>query len=359
MSDKLSLPAGRHTASTSITAQARIGKRRFPWPRLSWRRWLPFLGSAVLLWFLLRQVAPHDVWRLLRSAQWPWLAAGLGWYLLTNVLRAYRFGALLSWRGWRTPLRLVPDMVVLSFLNNVLPARGGELSFPMLMVRRHGLALGESLALLLIARFFDLLALASLYVVFAFLERDRLLPAGEEVVIGLGAVFLLALLCLLGLPWLGRPGLRYGARLLRRTGLAERGIVRLLGDIGERAVGAVERVHSVRVYLPVYGWSLLAWLGTFAWFAAFLRALELATPYPLVVVGATFGALTNAIPFIAVGGLGAQEAGWAYGFHLTGMATEVAIASGLAVNLLTLLVSSVLGVVSLAIMRRQRSRVPL
>lgn len=74
----------------------------------------------------------------------------------------------------------------------------------------------------------------------------------------------------------------------------------------------------------------------------------------MVVVGATSAQLANAIPFLAVGGFGTKEAVWAFGFHLPGVLFETAIASGLAVNLLTLLVSGILGAISLALMRRQR-----
>ena len=82
---------------------------------------------------------------------------------------------------------------------------------------------------------------------------------------------------------------------------------------------------------------------TFAWFGAFLRAIGLRLSYSLTVVGATFGTLAKAIPFLTVGGFGAHEAGWTLGFSLLGMETQPAIASGFSVNILTLCVSIVLG----------------
>jgi uncharacterized membrane protein YbhN (UPF0104 family) len=97
--------------------------------------------------------------------------------------------------------------------------------------------------------------------------------------------------------------------------------------------------HGMGVYGRTFFWSVLGWLTTFAWFAAFLHALALPLPYPSVVVGATFATLAKAIPFVTVGGFGAHDAGWAFGFHLVGMPLEAAIASGLVVNLLTLLAS--------------------
>lgn len=321
---------------------------------LSWRRWLPILGTAAILWFLLRQIQPHDVWRLLRGARWSWLAAGLGYYLLTNVLRAYRFGALLSWRGRFAPLRLVPDMIALSFLNNLLPARSGELSFPYLLQRRHGVPVGRGLLSLLIARIFDLLAVSTLFVVVAFLERGRTDAVAGSVMIGVGLLLLLVLCMLLALPWLGRHGLRVAEQALRPMGLDGSTWQERLLHQGQRAVAAMTHLQRTGAYGRVFFYSLLGWLTTFAWFAAFLQAVGLPIRYPQVIAGATFATLTKAIPFITVGGLGAHEAGWTVGFQLVGMPLETAIASGLAVNLLTLLLSGILGALALAIMRRQR-----
>jgi len=106
-------------------------------PYLSLKRWLPIAATAVIIWFLLRQIQPQEVWRLLTQADAKWVMIGCCFYLLTNIFRCYRFGVLLPMTGWQRPLRLLPEMITLSFLNNVLPARGGELSFPYLMNRRR------------------------------------------------------------------------------------------------------------------------------------------------------------------------------------------------------------------------------
>ncbi|MCP4288474.1 MAG: hypothetical protein GY792_29295, partial [Gammaproteobacteria bacterium] len=115
------------------------------WPRLSpnhllhwfrgrpfWQictRLLPYIGSALIVWLLLRFSSIEAIWQLLSQVDPKWLLAGVGWYFITNICRAYRFGVLLVLPGWRRPLHLIPDMIALSFLNNVLPARAGELLF--------------------------------------------------------------------------------------------------------------------------------------------------------------------------------------------------------------------------------------
>ena len=75
--------------------------------------------------------------------------------------------------------------------------------------------------------------------------------------------------------------------------------------VGWRAVEAMACVHQLKVYGRLFFWSILGWLTTFAWFAAFLHALHVPIRYPLVVVGATFATLSKAIPFLTISGFGA------------------------------------------------------
>lgn len=305
------------------------------------RRLLPYLGSALILWLLLRQIGFQAVWGLLVQVDGRWLLVGWGWYLLTNVCRAYRFGGLLFWPGLVKPLRLVPDMIILSFLNNVLPARMGELLFPVRLQKRHHTPIGQSLALLLLTRLFDFLAVASLFLLFTYLARGQLTAVAQQITLAVITVLAPTLLLLTVLPWLGARGLAFLDWLLRVLGMADHRLSQQLVRFGERVVTAVAQIHHLRIYGKTFGWSLLVWLCTFAWFAAFLQAFDLPTPYPLVVVGATFAVLANAIPFITVGGFGAHDAGWAFGFSLMGMEWETAVTSGFVVNLLTLLTSGV------------------
>jgi uncharacterized protein (TIRG00374 family) len=299
------------------------------------------LGTAVIVWLLLLQIRLADIWGLLVRVDVKWLLAGLGWYLLTNVLRSYRFGTLMSITSIRQPLRLLPEMIALSFLNNVLPARSGELSFPYLMQRRHGTPIGDSLTYLLIVRIFDLVAMSTLFVVFASLETGKLTPVAGQAVTGVMLLLLPVFLVLACLTWLGKRGLQGTEWVLGRLSLLEHKGGQWTLGVGQRAVGAMSQVHHVSTYGRVFFWSLLGWLTTFAWFAAFLQAIHVPVRYPLVIVGATLATLSKAIPLVTVGGLGAHEAGWALGFRLVGMPLTTAIASGFAVNILTLLASLV------------------
>ncbi len=307
------------------------------------KRLLPLVGGLALITVLLWQVHPREVWRLLSQADPRWLLVGCGWYVLTNVLRACRFGVLLSLPGRGGPLRILPEMFALSLLNNVLPGRAGELSFPYFLYRRHNVGVGDSATALVVARLFDYLAVALLFVGFTLLEIQELDVAAARILEGVGFVLLLSVGLLAAAPWVAEIVFRFALWAIGRTRFAGGRAEHLAAGLRQQVSAAFARIRSPRTYGLTLLWSLPIWLCTFAWFSSFLSAFGLPMPYPLVVVGATFASLAKAIPFITIGGFGAHEAGWTLGFTLVGMERTAAIASGFAVNILTLLTSALFG----------------
>lgn len=318
------------------------------------RQVLPLLGGLALILLLLRQIEPRDVLTLLLNVDVRWFAVGALWYAGTNALRALRFGALLEWRGLRRALAILPEMFAMNFLNNVLPARSGELSFPYFMVTRHDVSVGESATVLVLARVFDYLAVACLFVLFALSELAGLQPAAARVILAVTLLLGVSVGMLLLAPWLAKFGFELARRFAGSGSRAEQ----VLAKAQTQIVPTLRRVRSVRIYTRALGWSLLVWLAMFACFTSFLHAIRLPQPYSLVVVGSTFATLAKAVPMLTVGGFGAHEAGWALGFSLTGMDTALAITSGFAVNILILLTSSVMGGLALVLMQLQRRIAP-
>jgi uncharacterized protein (TIRG00374 family) len=347
-------------------------------------KWIKRLGPYVIvvtiIVILLRQIDPVEVVRLLVNIDWRWLLAAAGAYAFTNLVRAFRFNALLklhaaAWMsrlpgpmpsigpdagkavrdvgGLVAALQLLPEMFALSFLNNTLPSRSGELSFPYFMWRRHKIAVGESSAALIVVRIFDYMAVALLYIVCASANLRRLTANATSAVWAVGLLLVVSLLLLTAAPWLGQQAIDSLRWLARRLGLEQRRTARAILSVGQQAVDHFRRIRTVRAYAVTLGWSLLTWIGTFAWFAASMQGIGVGRPFGLVVVGATFASLAKAVPFITVGGFGAHEAGWTVGFSLVGMPVSLAIASGFAVNILTLLMSVVFGGGALIFMQVQ------
>ena len=307
------------------------------------RKVVPLAGGILLLWLLVRQINPRDVIDLLFGVRPGSLLLALLWYALTNIQRAHRFALLLAQRSAAAPWRLLPATFAMNFLNNVLPSRTGELSFPYLLNRYHGVAVGESATVLVLARIYDYLAVACLFVLFALLRLSALKANAARIVIAVAGLLFLTIIALLIAPWLAAATLRGLRWLLRRRSIEAARIEALLAGIEVQIVETLHRVRNVRTYLLTLFWSLGIWLAMFACFATLLTAIRLPQPYPLVVVGSTFATLAKALPLVTIGGFGAHEAGWALGFSLTGMAPALAISSGFAVNILILLLSAISG----------------
>jgi Lysylphosphatidylglycerol synthase TM region len=260
---------------------------RRPWTRLLIAS---VLGVGLLAW-LLRQVDFHPL-RTAFAATPAWLwALALGGLGLSYALRAERLRR--EWGSWfaaDAARGQAPGFVacLALFLTHnaaivVLPLRAGEAGYPLLMQRRFGVPLGDSLRSLLWLRLQDAAVLATL----AALWLPPVAPAvraGWAALIGLGWVLVLA----------------FGARAL--SALAAR-------------APAVQRFQAAWLAHrnDRLGWALCAanWLVKLAVFALLLRALA-PLDFPAALRGALGGELASVLPLQGPAGLGTYEAGvWA------------------------------------------------
>ena len=120
-------------------------------------RWILGIGvSAFFLWVAFRQV--EDVGRVgeaLGRANYAWLIPAVVLYLAGLWVRALR------WRALLMPVRKLPlgslfGILSIGFLvNNVLPARLGEIARAVLVGRRHDISRSAVLATIVLERIFD------------------------------------------------------------------------------------------------------------------------------------------------------------------------------------------------------------
>ncbi|WP_407275151.1 YbhN family protein [Halothiobacillus sp. DCM-1] len=251
---------------------------------------------ATLLWLLvLAGLATAVIWigpdRLIQPWQmlsWPAILLALGLMSLSYWLRALRIQRyfLTELRGQFWPcLRLTTWHIL---LNNLLPMRSGELSFPVLMQRYFGLPATRSVPVLLWFRLLDLQVLVLIGLGIAILGS------------GLSELWLLPVGLLLPAPlvvyWLRVPLKNW---LIRRPARAWK--APLLAGIDSLP-------QHPRALLAALGWTLANWIvkvGTLAW----LLSQWLPVSIPGALAGAIGGDLTTILPIHAPGGFGTFEAG--------------------------------------------------
>ncbi|SEP77035.1 Uncharacterized membrane protein YbhN, UPF0104 family [Ectothiorhodospira magna] len=239
--------------------------------------------------------------------------------LLTYVLRAWRvYDFYRSVMGGRFPVCLRLTLIH-NLLNNLLPMRAGELSFPVLMARYFQVPAVHSVPVLLWFRLMDLHVLAAFG-----------LAAVGTWLVGWPAALAATVLWLSGLPLVRR------ASPLLRHWLAPR----VRGRWGEWVLRALEALpSSPRDFWRAWAWTALNWsvkLAVFVW----VLALFLEAPAAALWLAVIAGDLTSVLPVHGVGGAGTYEAGVMAALLPFGVSVEQALVG--AVNLHLFLLGSTL-----------------
>ncbi len=316
------------------------------------------LGIVILL---LTQISIADVLNLFADISLNWVALGVLLYLVNNIGRAIRLRMLLPQQQTRFS-NLLLIINTYTMFNYVLPAWTGEASLLYFLRKYQGVSLDKGSAALIVGRLMDYLAVAVIFIAGAWLSLRQLMDADARLTTSILevalAMILVAVLILASMVWWGQRILTITEWLVNRMGLAGTSVAQFGLRAFGKIIAAFQAIHSFRRYSLTFLWSLGLWLTIFIRFYAFLRGLGLETELLNTIVGSTFAVLFKSVPFITFGGIGTHEAGWTIGFMLVGFDKTTAISSGLAVNLLTLLTTTLLGASSLAILRFSRAYRP-
>ena len=235
-----------------------------------------------------------EYWLGWKSILQPWFS--LSWQqflvafiliLISYILRAWRlYDYFPAVQGQPIPtLRLT---LLHNLFNNLLPARTGELSFPMLMKRYFGLGYAHSLSGLLWFRLLDLHTILSfaLYPLLIVTPFKRL------------AIPIMLL-------WMLIPPLVY---LLRnRVELWFVGKIGKLSELAQQTLyGLPDNAWS---FWKSWGFTWLNWLVKLATLAWVLGQFVDGVSWNVLVTAVVAGELTSVLPFHAPAGVGTYEAG--------------------------------------------------
>ncbi len=242
---------------------------------------LGLASSAGFLYLASRRITLSDLERTLSEAQlWPWLPLAVLCYLLGHLVRGLRCQRLVSGEA-RLSWLTATHVVVLGYaVNNLLPARLGELARAGMLAERSGLPFVQGLSLTFLERVLDgLVMLGLLLLALAALPGVR--PEWLEATLGLGAaLFTTALLVVLAAVL--APSL-----LLRWTSRLTQNVSSRIHDAAVRQVDSalrgVAHLGQPGAALPILGLSVLTWLCEAGLFLCLLPALGMA-PDPRVAL---------------------------------------------------------------------------
>jgi uncharacterized protein (TIRG00374 family) len=303
--------------------------------RSSWRAALGGLLSAALIYWTLRGISAAQVAHALAAAN-PLLFAG-SVFCATAIfgLRAIRWRVILDPVAPNLPLGpLWRSTAIGMMVNNVVPARAGEIARAYALTREAPVSFAAALASLAVDRLFDavvLLLLAATALIDPSLAGTATL-AGRSLgsfAIGAGTVVLFLLLVLYGLVF-------FPARLLALFELFARRVSPTVEERGRRTLETFVRglsvLRSPARFASVFGWTVAHWVlnGVGFWLA--FRAVGITAPFSAALFLQAFIALGTAVPalpgffgvfeYMSVQGLSVygvsqqQAATWAIGYHL-------------------------------------------
>ena len=303
--------------------------------RAGWRAALGVVLSAALIYWTLHGISPGDVAHRLSNSD-PLLFAGAV-FCATAIfgLRAPRWQAILEPVASKIPLGPLWRATAIGMMvNNVVPARAGEIARAYALTKEAPVPFATALASLAVDRLFDaivlLLLAATALLDPALSSADTL--AGRPLssfATGAGTVVLILLVGLYSLVFFPSQLLRLFELFARRVSpsVEERG--RVVLETFMRGLRVLRRPGR---FAAVFGWTLALWILNAVGVWLGFRAVGITAPFSAALFLQGFIALGTAVPalpgffgvfeYMSVQGLSVygvsqeQAATWAIGYHL-------------------------------------------
>jgi glycosyltransferase 2 family protein len=301
----------------------------------SWRAALGAILSAALIYWTLHGVSPEQVARSLSQAD-PFLFAGAV-FCATAIfgLRAIRWQVILEPVAEKVGIGPLWRATAIGMMvNNVVPARAGELARAYALTRETRIPFATALASLAVDRLFDAIVLLLLAATALFdpaLSSSQTL-AGRPLssfAAGAGTVVAVLLALLYALVF-------FPSQLLRVFELFARKVSPTVEERGRRVlqtfVQGLSVLRSPARFASVFAWTLAHWLLNAVGFWLAFRAVGIQAPVSAALFLQAFIALGTAVPalpgffgvfeYMSVQGLSVygvsqqQAATWAIGYHI-------------------------------------------
>lgn len=291
--------------------------------------------SAALIYWTLRGISPSEVARVLSQADPLLFVAAIFCATAIFALRARRWQTILEPVAAKIPLGPLWRATAIGMMvNNVVPARAGEIARAYALTKEAPVPFPTALASLAVDRLFDaivLLLLASTALLDPALSGAQTV-AGRSLssfAAGAGTILVLLLAGLYALVFFPTQLLRLFELFARRVSPAveERGRAVL-----ETFVRGLRVLRSPARFAAVFGWTLAHWLLNALGFWLAFKAIGIASPFSAALFLQAFIALGTAVPalpgffgvfeYMSVQGLAVygvsqqQAATWAIGYHL-------------------------------------------
>ncbi|GIV85815.1 MAG: TIGR00374 family protein [Candidatus Roseilinea sp.] len=307
------------------------------------RRWLTWIGigiSIVFLFLALRGIHFEEFALAMQRANPVWLLPGVGFYVLTVIVRTWRWSYLLRPLKALSVGQLFPIVVIGYMGNNIYPARIGELLRAYVLRRDTGVPIASSLATVLIERMTDGIVMIGFALVGLQSAPNVSARAGQVITIAI-ALFALASAVFFWMALAPARANRLAEAAINR--LAPRRFQAPLLSVTHRFVQGAQGLRSPRDVLAVFLSTVVIWLLETMKYGSVAQAFDLALPFGGLMLINSLSNLFTIIPG-APGAVGTFDAGGMLGARALGVDDSLAAAYVLTLHVVLWLPVTSLGV---------------
>jgi uncharacterized protein (TIRG00374 family) len=317
-------------------------------------KYIALMLTIILVFLLFTKVSIKDVISTLAHISPVYLLAGFVLYAGSYVFRAWRFYLLLN---KEVPIQdLFHIECVHNMMNNLLPARTGELSYVYLIKKVNRRTTGEGLATLMVARIFDFIVISALFILSLFINRNS--PSGLMKYLWIGVIFLIMMIILIALLiFSGEWAIRQIKIFFRVLHIGTTSIGQFIVQKGEETMVCIsciskDKSTTFKVLGFVFILSIGIWITIYSMAFFLMYAMGFNLTFSIVLLGSTFAILSTVLPIQGIGGFGTTESAWVIGFILLGVSSSDAINSGFGYHIIVLVFTILIGITGLLFLKK-------
>lgn len=304
------------------------------------------LISLILVVTLLSQINLKDLINVLLRADLRYLAPGFFVMMGAYFFRGLRFYYMLDRRI--SLKNLVQISCVLTFINVLVPARIGEVSY-IYMIKKFGSNTGAGIGTLVVARSLDLIFISSFFII-AILNLGNVPPIVSRVLYLAAAAMLGVILFLAGFLYHGEKLKSIAFRAAKRLKFHGRIIDYLFRKADETIAGMViMKSRKVATYSIITSGGI--WMLLVSSTYLFVHAFGIDLGVVEIVIITSLVSLLPILPFYGFGGFGTTEAAFALLFISFEVEKEHAIAASFGVHIVPLAFIALLGMIGMNILK--------
>jgi glycosyltransferase 2 family protein len=298
--------------------------------------------TIVLLALLFTQIDLADVISTLKNINPIYLIFGFLLYTCSYFFRAWRFHILLNKEVSIKDLFHIE--CVHNMMNNLLPARTGELSYIYLLKNVNNRTTAEGFATLIIARTFDFTIVVGVFLVL-FLFINNLNPVFTNIVFLAIFVLISIDLFLFLLLTTGNKVLEGLNIFFKFIKIEKHWLAGYIVDKSEQIVEYFEifKHCSSKDHLSIIITSFGIWVMTYSLFYTLAMGMNIQLDSVQILFASSFSIFSTILPIQGIAGFGTMESGWALGFVSVSLSKEVAISTGFSFHIIVLIYTLILG----------------